>query len=177
MIDIFFVKVSDLKTVKFRILKESGYESILQIINSNNSPILDIKQRKALTLKAMIENESHLEEEINTLQELFSAWKGKNITDLQRKRIENTFTGKEFVWEVFVLSVSEIEDGVIFLTIVANKDVRLDSAYALAYFNSKYEETLALIGKFDKIRIMGTVDRFFLSPILKDCKLLNRLND
>lgn len=177
MIDIFFVKVSDLKTVKFRDLKESSYESILQIINSNNSPILDKKQTKALTLKAMIENESHLEEEINNLQELFSAWKDKNITDLQRKRIEDTFIGKEFVWDVFVLSVSEIIDGEINLIILANKEVRLDSAYALAFFDSKDEESLALICKGEKIRIKGRCDRFLGSPILKDCKILNRLNE
>ena len=125
----------------------------------------------------MIENESHLEEEINTLQELYSRWKDKNITDLQRKRIENTFTGKEFVWEVFVLSVSEIKDGKIFLTILADKDVSLDSAYALAYFYLKDEESLALIRKFEKIRIKVTGDQFIGLPILKDCKILNRLKE
>lgn len=149
-----------------KIEQEESKQSKTKIIDKEDVPQIIKVENQILSFK-------HL----NTLQELFSAWKDKNITDLQRKRIEDTFSGKEFVWDVFVLSISEITGGKIFLTIIANKEVLFDSAYALAYFDSKDEEALALLGKGEKIRIKGTVDRFFLSPILKDCKLLNRLKE
>jgi TIR domain len=177
MLDIFFVKVSDLKTEKFQELRKSNYKSILQIINSNNSPILDKKQTEVLTVKAMVENESHLNEEINSLQELYSVWKDKNLTGLQKKRIENAFSGKEVVWDVYVTSIDEPKDGRIFLSIVHDKEMRLESAYALAYFDSKDEEVLALLSKGEKIRIKGTIGQFYISPLLQDCKLLGRLKE
>lgn len=149
-----------------KIEQEESKQSKTKIIDKEDVPQIIKVENQILSFK-------HL----NTLQELFSAWKDKNITDLQRKRIEDTFSGKEFVWDVFVLSISEITGGKIYLTIIANKEVLFDSAYALAYFDSKDEEALALLGKGEKIRIKGTVDRFFLSPILKDCKILNRLKE
>jgi len=179
MLDIFFVKVSDLKTEKFQDLKQSNYKSIFQIINSNSSPILDKQQTEALTLKVIVENESHLKEEINTLQELYSVWKNKNLTGLQKKRIENTFSGKEVVWDVYVTSIDEPKNGRICLGIAHDKNVRLDGdiAIALAYFDSKYEEVLALLSNGEKIRIIGTIDQFLIMPLLMDCKLLGRLKE
>jgi hypothetical protein len=178
-LDVFFEKVSDLIIEKFQDLKQSDYKSILQIINSNNSPILDQKQIETLTLKAMVENERHLKEEINTLQELYSAWRDKNLTGLQKKRIENAFSGKEVVWDVYVTSIDEPKNGRISLAITHDKEIlSFDSATALAYFDSQYEEVLALLNKGEKIRIKGTIDAFIIfSPILRDCKLLSRLKE
>jgi len=177
MLDIFFVKVSDLKTEKFQDLKQSNYKSILQIINSNNSPILNKKQIEELTLRVIVEKEGHLKEEVNTLQELWSVWKDKNLTGLQKKRIENTFSGKEVVWDVYVTSIDEPKNGKILLGISHDKEIRFDSAYAHSYFDSKDEEVLALLNNGEKIRIKGTVDQFFLTPILQNCKLLGRLKE
>lgn len=157
-----------------RIEKQQGEKIEQEESKQSKNKIID-KEDVPQIIK--VENQILSFKHLNTLQELFSAWKDKNITDLQRKRIEDTFSGKEFVWDVFVLSISEITGGKIFLTIIANKEVLFDSAYALAYFDSKDEEALMLLGKGEKIRIKGTVDRFFLSPILKDCKLLNRLKE
>lgn len=177
MLDIFFVKVSDLKNEKFKDLQQSNYNSILQIINSNHSPILNKKQTEELTLKAIVENESHLKEEINTLQELYIAWKDKSLTELQKNRFEKNFSGKEVIWDVYVISIAEPKDGKIFVNLAHDKERSFDGATAFADFDSKHEEVLALLSKGEKIRIKGIIDKFFLSPILKNCKILGRLKE
>src|ERR1700730_225058 len=102
-LDEFFVKVSGLKTEKFQDLKRSSYKSILQIINSNNSPTLNKKRTEDISPPEIAENQSSSSKHLNTLQELCSAWNDKKLTDLQRQRL----AGKEVVWDVYVVKIDE----------------------------------------------------------------------
>jgi len=171
-LDEFFVKVSDLKIEKFQDHKQSSYKSILQIINSNNSSTLNKKQTEDFTPLGIGESQNSSSKYLNTLQKLWSAWKDKKLTDLQRKGIK----GKEVVWDVYVIKIDEPACEKICLTIAHDyKEWHL--ACALAYFDSNAEKALELLNIGEKISIKGTIDEFISSPILKDCKLLNRLKE
>jgi hypothetical protein len=76
-----------------------------------------------------------------------------------------------------VTSISKPENGRIFLGIAHDKEISFDGAIALAYFDSKYEEVLALLSNGEKIRIKGEIQEFFLMPLLKNCKLLSRFKE
>jgi hypothetical protein len=147
-----------------KILPE-GKHSKTTIMNKENEP--HIKK---------VENQIVSSNYLNTLHELYSGWRDKNLTDLQRKRFENDFSGKEVIWDVYVTSISESENERIYLGVAHDiKENYHDNA--VAFFDSKDEEALALLGKGDKIRIKGTIERFFLMPSLKNCKLLDRLKE
>lgn len=157
----------------FRIDKQQGEKIVHEENKPSKTPIVD-KEDSSHLIK--VENQIVSSNYLTTLHELYSGWRDKNLTDLQRKRFENAFTGKEVIWDVYVTSISESENGRIFLSIAQDfKESLYDTA--LAYFDSKDEEVLALLGKGERIRIKGIVDRFFLMPSLKDCKLLDRLKE
>lgn len=107
---------------------------------------------------------------LNTLQELWSAWEGKKLTDLQKKEIR----GKKVVWDVYVIKVDKPANKEICLTI-AHDYKEWHIAYALAFFVSKDKKALESLNIGDKISMKGTIQEWFLSPILKNCKLLSRL--
>lgn len=79
-----------------KIEQEESKQSKTKIVDKKDAPQI-IK----------VENQILSSKHINTLQELYSVWRDKNITDLQRKRIEDTFSGKEVVWDVYVTVISE----------------------------------------------------------------------
>lgn len=119
--------------------------------------------------KSTISNEVVL----NDLQDLLGLWNNKEITDLQRKHIEEIYTNKPVAWEVLIKSVGEVKDGKIYVSVVSPKsEFQLDTA--VAYFDENYKEALLLVKKGESVVISGTIERFFLSPILKDCKITRK---
>lgn len=110
---------------------------------------------------------------LNDLKDLLDLWNDKEITDLQRKHVEEIYTNKPVVWEVLIKSVGEVKDGKIYVSVVSPKsEFLLDTA--VAYFDEKYKEALLLVKKGESVVISGTIERFFLSPILKDCKITRK---
>jgi len=110
---------------------------------------------------------------LNDLQELLNLWNKEGLTDLQKKHIEETYTNKHVVWEVMIKEVEEVKDGKIYVSVISPKATfSLDSA--IAYFDERYKETLLLIKKGEAVTISGVIERFFLSPVLKDCQIVRR---
>lgn len=102
------------------------------------------------------------------LQSLLDTWNDKNLTKLQRKTIEDSYIGQSVKWEVKVMSVSEEKDGKIWVTIVSSNQ-EIDSAHAV--FDQSYKRKLLTIKSGEIVEISGTIERFFLSPVIVNCKL------
>jgi len=130
------------------------------------NPGLVVPKKETMQGKLKISSSIYL----STLQELWSAWEGKKLTDLQKEEIG----GKKIVWDVYVIEVDKPANKQICITIAHDyKEWHL--AYARAYFDSNDKKVLELLNIGDKIRIKGTIHEWFLSPVLKNCKLLSRL--
>jgi hypothetical protein len=136
-----------------------GSESVAGNMNLNDQdPVHKIDQRTSNELV------------LNDLQALLDLWNDKELTDLQKKHIEDTYTNKSVVWEVVIKSIGEVKDGKIYVSMVSKKSkFQIDSA--AAYFDESYKDALLLIKKGEPVIVSGVIERFFLSPMLKDCKL------
>ena len=111
-----------------------------------------------------------------TLENLFTQWEDDDITDLQKTKIEKTSIGKKVIWDVYVESISEIGfgDERIMLFAKSNTDDRLSSPRTAAIFDVKYEDSLLLLQKGDKITISGKIKSFGLSIMLEDCEIIKK---
>ncbi|TQV77209.1 hypothetical protein FLL45_04480 [Aliikangiella marina] len=107
----------------------------------------------------------------NDLEFLLKSWNDKNLTERQRKTIEDNYIGKSVKWEVKVMSVSEEKDDKIWVTIVSPKQ-EIDSAHAV--FDKSYKRHLLAIRGSDVVLISGTIERFFLAPVIVNCKLFKQ---
>ena len=111
-----------------------------------------------------------------TLENLFNQWKNEDITELQRKKIEENSIGKIVTWDVYVESISKFgyDKQSLMLSAKANIDDYLSSPNTVAIFDIKYEDSLLLLQKGDKITITGKIEKFFLSPMLEDCNIIKK---
>lgn len=110
---------------------------------------------------------------LNDLQGLLDLWNSKELADLQKTDIENTYTNKSVMWEVLIKSVDQVKDGKIYVRIISPK-ATFSFDLAVAYFEDYYQEALLLIKKEEIVVISGVIERFFLSPILKDCTIIKK---
>ncbi|TQV85897.1 hypothetical protein [Aliikangiella coralliicola] len=109
---------------------------------------------------------------VNDLQTLLDTWSDKKLTKLQRKNIEDSYIGKKVNWEVKVMSVSEEKNDQIWVTIAPKSaDLGIDSAHAV--FDKMFKRRLLDIDNGEVVVITGIVERFFLSPVIGDCFLVN----
>lgn len=107
---------------------------------------------------------------LDNLQALLNLWNEKELTDLQKKHIEESYTNQSVVWEVKIKSIGEVKGGKIYVSMVSPRaEFELDTA--IAYFDESYKDALLLIKKGESVVVSGVIERFFLSPILKDCTL------
>ncbi len=104
-------------------------------------------------------------------------WNNDDITELQKIKIEETSIGKRVIWDVYVESISKIGFGHdrIMLFAKANKDDRLSSSNTAAIFDIKYEDSLLLLQKGDKITINGKISSFSISIMIDDCEIIKKL--
>ena len=107
---------------------------------------------------------------LDDLQALLDLWNDKELTDLQKKHIEELYTNKSVIWEVKIKSIGEIKDGKIYVSMTSpHAEFQFDTA--IAYFDESYKDALLLIKKGEPVVVSGVIERFFLSPMLKDCRL------
>lgn len=150
-----------------------------QHIPSNDIAAVEISESKISASKdteeAKLTNISDLPDELilNDLQNLLDIWNNKELTDLQKKHIEETYENKAVVWKVVLKSVGEVKNGQIYVSVVSPKaKFQLDNA--VAYFDGSFKEALLMVKKGESVIISGTIERFFLSPILRDCKIVRK---
>ncbi|MED5523632.1 MAG: hypothetical protein VX447_02585 [Pseudomonadota bacterium] len=135
---------------------------------SEISPTKDTEEAKSANISGLSG-----ELVLNDLQDLLDIWNNKELTDLQKKHIEETYENKSVVWEVVLKSVGEVKDGKIYVSVVSPRaEFQLDNA--VAYFDESYKEALLMVKKGESVIISGTIERFFLSPMLKDCKIVRK---
>ncbi|XOB63721.1 hypothetical protein ACMC56_07875 [Campylobacterota bacterium DY0563] len=111
-----------------------------------------------------------------TLENLFNQWNNDDITELQKTKIEKTSIGKRVIWDVYVTSISKIGlgDERIMLFATANKDDRLSSPSTAAIFDIKYEDSLLLLQKDDKVTISGKISSFGISIMIDECEIIKK---
>ncbi len=105
---------------------------------------------------------------LKNLSALYGAWRNENMTDLQIDHFEKTYVGKSVTWDVVVDSVNPTSYGKIVLH-VHSPITEYTDARASAKFDGSSKERLLSLSRGQKIRLTGTIQRFFLWPELIDC--------
>jgi hypothetical protein len=108
---------------------------------------------------------------LQSLESLYRSWRNNDLTDLQKKKFERSYVGSIVTWEVEVVSVSGESRNEIWVT-VQPRGENLYMRTAIAVFPDEMHSALETLDKGQPITISGQIDRFFLSPILKDCRLV-----
>ena len=155
-------------------LNETQSKAINITENEVSNPITkDIKEEKEKNVKVNFDENKLYQ----SLESLFNQWKNEDITKLQKTKIEESSIGKTVTWDVYVDSISKFgfNNERIMLSAKANIDDYLSSPNVAAVFDIKYEDSLLLLQKGDKITISGKITSFSLSPILEDCKLIKKI--
>lgn len=151
-------------TKEQEVITNETFKDVVSLSNENKEEVEKTK---------VILNENVL---YQTLENLFNQWKNEDITELQRKKIEENSIGKIVTWDVYIESISKFGSNKksLMLTAKANIDDYLSSPNTVAIFDIKYEDSLLLLQKGDKITITGKIEKFFLSPMLEDCKIIKK---
>lgn len=147
---------------------ENQSESTTKVANSNIKSVANnVKFDEAMRIQ--ISGEVVLDD----LQTLLNTWNNKNLTELQKKHVEEVYENKPVVWEVVLKTVGEVKDGKIYVSMISPRaEFELDSA--IAYFDESYKDALLMVKKGETVIISGVIERFFLSPVLKDCKIVRK---
>lgn len=108
---------------------------------------------------------------LNDLNAFYAAWKNPSLTDLQREHFEKTYVGQKVIWRARLGSVSEEKNGLVWVGLNSTKERDYDP-HVIAVFDLKHKEALLLLNKEEIVTVSGSIDSFFLSPILKDCSIV-----
>ncbi|WP_144394577.1 hypothetical protein [Pleionea sediminis] len=123
--------------------------------------------------KIIVPNEQ-LEIKKDCLADVLRAWNNSNLTDNEREKIEKKYIGENILWQVKVTSISFKSSGQVWATVIDADEVkRVNSAYAV--FDMSYGKILAECVDKESILIGGVIERFFLSPIVSNCKIIGGL--
>lgn len=176
-----YVKPRDFKISSMQSDISALKDEVMKIEKSSNPTLVQGKTNKN------IDNETHNKESLslsevsvvpteiilNSLEHLIESWKEETLTDLQKSHLEDMYIGKNIIWDVKITNVYEMDDGSFSASITSPQSkFYIDSA--IANFDKKYKEALLLIKEGDLVTISGVIDRFFLSPIIKDCSLMKK---
>jgi hypothetical protein len=171
----------DIDTLRNEILKIEKKQTAENSSNNfqNDEPKItkvkeaEIELTHSISQQVPQENNTSHELVLNDLQALLDSWNSKELTDLQKKHFEEMYTNQPVTWEVAIKSVGEIKDGKIYVSIISpTAEFQLDRA--IAYFDESFKEALLLMKKGEVAIITGVIERFFLSPIIKDCRLVRK---
>ena len=108
---------------------------------------------------------------LNDLDQFYAAWKNPSLTELQRDHFEKTYTGQKVIWRARLMSVSEEKNGFVWVSITSAKEQNY-SIHVIAVFDLKHKESLLLLNKEEVVIVSGTIDSYFLAPVLKDCSIV-----
>lgn len=109
---------------------------------------------------------------LSSLATCYAQWSDDSLTKLQKQKFEKDFTGKQVSWKVQVDSVSEAENGSIYLYVKETTEGR-DRPRACALFQESEQNALLPLGKGESIVLKGIISEFFLWPILRQCEIEN----
>ncbi|WP_152514487.1 hypothetical protein [Chrysiogenes arsenatis] len=108
---------------------------------------------------------------LNNMNAFFESWKDKALTDLQRDQFERNYLGQKVVWRARLQSVSEEKNGLLWVSLVSEKE-RDYSVHVIAVFDHKFKEALLIVNKGEVVTVSGVLDSFSLSPLIKDCSIV-----
>ena len=107
---------------------------------------------------------------LNDLPAFYESWREKSLTELQRDQFEKSYLGQKIVWRARLGDVSEEQDGLLWVSLKSENE-RDYGVHVIAVFESKYKEALLMTNKGEAVTVSGVIDRFFLSPLIKDCTI------
>ena len=111
---------------------------------------------------------------LNDLSAFYESWKDKSLTELQRDQFEKNYIGQRVVWRAQLGNVTEEKDGLLGVSLMSDKE-RDYGVHVIAIFDSRHKEALLMLKKGEIVTVSGVIDRFFLSPIIKNCNVLRNV--
>lgn len=178
VLDLLFVKPRDFRIavleknveeIRKEFQRAPRTESTLSAISS--SPSAPPTDEKVKSQKRLFSVETEGASLLNNLIAFYEAWKNTSMTELQRDHFEKTYVGQKVIWRARLGSVSEEKNGLVWVGLNSTNE-RDYAAHVIAIFDLKYKEALLLLNKDEIVHVSGTIDSFFLSPILKDCSVV-----
>jgi hypothetical protein len=108
---------------------------------------------------------------LNDLSAFYASWRDKSLTELQRDQFEKNYVGQRVVWRARLGNVTEEKDGLLWVSLTSEKE-RDYGVHVIAIFDSRHKEALLVLKKEEIVTVSGVIDRFFLSPMIKDCNVV-----
>ncbi|MFI8741186.1 hypothetical protein [Stutzerimonas zhaodongensis] len=107
---------------------------------------------------------------LNDMVSFCKSWKDPALTELQRSHFEKSYTGQKILWRARLGDVTEEKDGLLWTSLMPESEPT-HAAHVVAVFDSKHKEALLILRKNDVVTVSGIIDRFFLSPLIRDCTI------
>jgi hypothetical protein len=177
--DLLFVKPRDFRIA---VLETNVDELRKEFQRSSSTPALpEVETPRALVNPPATTSEAPQTEKIekltqgttllNDLTAFYESWKDKSLAELQRDQFENNYAGQRVVWRTQLRNVTEEKDGLLWVSLESENE-RAYGVHVIAIFDSRHKEALLMLKKGEVVTVSGVVDRFFLSPIIKDCNVV-----
>ena len=103
---------------------------------------------------------------LRCLTACYREWMDEGKTELQRKKFEETYTGKEVVWDIYIDSIDKTNYAI---TLWAQAD-RVRSSITEPRVNVKFplseEQRLLEYKSGDHVNVRGKIKEFFLCPVI-----------
>jgi len=174
LFDVLYVKPRDFRiSVLEKNIKELRAAQRVTEPARTDSAMQDDKTN-GINFSKLVETDNSLDQEAKLLHDMaqfYRAWKNKTMTDLQRSQYERIYLGQKVIWRARIQSVSEERDGLLWVGLNPEKEHDYD-VHVIAVFEPKHKEALLMLKKGEIILVTGTIDSFFLAPILKHCEVI-----
>jgi hypothetical protein len=116
-------------------------------------------------------------EVLRSLTVCYSEWTNKEKTELQRKKFEESYTGKQVSWDVFVESVDKTAYwGTVWVRANHTRS-NITEPRATVRFPLSEEERLLGFKPGDPVSVVGTIKEFFLNPIVEGSRIEKITNE
>ncbi len=178
VLDLLFVKPRDFRIavleknveeMRKEFQRSSRTEATL-LANNSSPPALPANE-SVESQKKLFSVETEDTNLLNNLSAFYEAWKNTSMTELQRDHFEKTYVGQKVIWRARLGSVSEEKHGLVWVGLSSTNE-RDYGVNVIAIFDLKYKEALLLLNKDEIVTVSGSIDSFYLSPILKDCSVV-----
>jgi hypothetical protein len=116
-------------------------------------------------------------EVLRSLAVCYSEWTDKEKTELQRKKFEETYTGKQVSWDVFVESVDKTAYWVTVWVRANHIRSGITEPRATVRFPLSEEERLLGFNPDDPVSVVGAIKEFFLNPVVEGSRIEKITNE
>jgi hypothetical protein len=176
LMDILFIKPRDFR---ISVLEKNVDEIRKEIQKQESAPKQQQDTSESLTDQTLVNEEEKLKVLVegttllNDIDLFYNSWKDKSLTELQRDQFEKNYVGKYVVWEANFSSVSEKNEG--FLWVSLTSPTENFSLHVIAVFEAKHKEALLMINKDELVTISGNIDSFSISPLIRNCTVARKI--